>query len=71
MKINVFWDVMAYSVVDVHRRFRDCLLLHGRVSWREMKCYDVLAERGTAGKGSIHFYQTTRRYIPEDGILKK
>jgi hypothetical protein len=55
MKMVVFWVIVPCSVVEVFRRFRGACLLH---------------HQGECTETSVNFYQTARRYNPEDSHLR-
>jgi hypothetical protein len=61
MKMAVFWVVAPCSLVEDYRRFRGvcCLLLIA-----------LMMEAVSTSEMSVNFYQTIRRYNPEDSHLR-
>jgi hypothetical protein len=59
MKVAVFWTVAPYSLGEVYRRFRGtcCLIV-------------LMMEAVSTSETSLNFYQTTRRYNPEDSQVQ-
>jgi hypothetical protein len=55
MKIDVFWDVVPCSLVDIYKRFREAYCLHHPHSEAE-NSYET----------RVSIYQTTQSYIPEN-----
>jgi hypothetical protein len=55
MKMAVFWVVAPCSLVDVYRRFRSAMMM----------------EAASAFEMSVNFYQTARRYNPDDSHIRK
>jgi hypothetical protein len=53
--------VTPCSVVEVCRRFRGACCLHRQV--------DTITEAANASETSVSFYETSRRYNPEDSHL--
>jgi hypothetical protein len=53
VKFRVFWDVAPCSHVEVHRRFREDLIV-------------LMTEALRTSETSVSFNVTTRRYIPKD-----
>jgi hypothetical protein len=51
----VFWVVAPYSLVGVYQRFRGLIAL--------------MMEAARTSETLVNFYQTTRRYNPEDSHL--
>jgi hypothetical protein len=62
MKMNVFWVIMACSLVEVYRRFRGACCLHHQVIALMMEVADT--------ETSVN-YQTTRCNNPEDSHLEE
>jgi hypothetical protein len=60
-KIAVVWVVAPCSLVDVYRRFRGICCLHQIA---------LMMEAARTSETFINFYQTTRRYNPEDSGLR-
>jgi hypothetical protein len=58
-KMAVFWVVPPYSLVEVYQRFRGLLCLHHQGDGRAARTSETL----------VNFYQTTRRFNPEDSHL--
>jgi hypothetical protein len=57
-KMAVFWVVAPCSLVDVYQRFRGpCCLI------------TLMMEAVRTSETMVNFYQTTRRYNPEDSHL--
>jgi hypothetical protein len=57
VKMNIFWDVTPYSLVEADRRFGgDFCILH---------CPGIMEATSTSGT-SLNFYQTARRNAPEN-----
>jgi hypothetical protein len=61
-KMAVFWVVAPCSLVEIYRRFRG-------------PCCDdegiaLMMEAARSSETSVNFYQTTRRYNPEDNHLR-
>jgi hypothetical protein len=79
MKNYVFWDIMPYSMLKVHRRFRGIGRHHFQsriisflsISWRFTLglLFDTEVEASYSSERSFNFRRTTRRYIPEDRNL--
>jgi hypothetical protein len=59
MKIAVFWVVAPCSLVEVYQRFRGPCCLHHQGD-----------EVARTSETLVNFYQTTRRYNPEDSHLR-
>jgi hypothetical protein len=59
----VLWDVALCSVVEVYGRFRGTCCLHHQGD----EC--LMTEAASISETSVNFYQTTRRYNPEDSHL--
>jgi hypothetical protein len=60
-KMAVFWVVTLCSLVEVYQRFRGpCCLL-----------FALMMEAARTSETLVNFYQTTRRYNPEDSHLRK
>jgi hypothetical protein len=57
----VFWDVAPCSLVEVYQRLRGVCCLHHQG--------DEMMEAISTSETLVNFYQTTRRYIPEDSHL--
>jgi protein subunit release factor A len=53
----VFWVVAPCNLVDVYQRFRSACYLHNQGD-------------ESSSETSVNFYQTTRRYNPEDSRLQ-
>jgi hypothetical protein len=60
-KMAVFWVVAPCSLVEIYQRFRGPCCLHhqGDRSYEAARTPETL----------VNFYQTSRRYIPEDSHL--
>jgi hypothetical protein len=58
MKMAAFWVVAPCSLVEVYRRFRGTCCLHA-----------LMMEAASTAETPVNFYQTTRRYNPEDAIF--
>jgi hypothetical protein len=58
----VFWLALLCGLVEVYGRFKGtcCCLHHGDA---------VMMEAAITSETSLNFYQTTRRYNPEDSHL--
>jgi hypothetical protein len=57
-----FWVVASCSLVDVYQRFRGRCCLHYQG--------DEMMEAARTSKTLVNFYQTTRRYNPEESHLR-
>jgi hypothetical protein len=62
MKMAVFWVVAPCSLVEVYQRFRGPYCLHRKGA--------LMLEAVRTSETLINFYQTTRRYNPEDSYLR-
>jgi hypothetical protein len=60
-EMAVFCDVAPRSLVEVYQRFRGPWCLHNQSD---------SSERWSTSEPSLKFYQTTRRYNPEDSHLR-
>jgi hypothetical protein len=62
MKMAVFWVIAPCSLVEVYERFRGpcCLQHQGALKIEAARTSETL----------VNFYQTTRRYNPEDSRLR-
>jgi hypothetical protein len=58
-KMAVFWVVVLCSLVEVYRSFRGSCCLHHCAMMKAARISEML----------VDFYQTTRRYNPEDSHL--
>jgi hypothetical protein len=58
MKMIVFWVVAPCSLVEVYQLFRGACCLHHQGN-----------EPASTSETLVNFYQTTRRYNPEDSHL--
>jgi hypothetical protein len=58
MKMAVFWVDAPYGLVEINWRCRGAYCLH-----------DQGDEFSSPSETSVSFYQTTRRYVPEDSHL--
>jgi hypothetical protein len=54
MKMTVFWDIAACSLVEIDRRFRGDF------------CLGLMMDAVSTSEKSVNFYETARRNIPED-----
>jgi hypothetical protein len=64
--MTVFWDVAAYSLVEINRRFQGCLLSPS--SGRIDLLIALMMETVSSSETSVSI-QTTRRSIPKDSYL--
>jgi hypothetical protein len=63
-EMTVFWVVAPCSLVEVYQRFRGLSCLHHQGDkWR------MMMEAARISETLVNFYQTTRRYNPEDSHL--
>jgi hypothetical protein len=62
--MTAFWDIMAYNILEVDRRFRSKYYLHHHGD--ETKMVEAVSTSETLA----NFYETTRRYIPEDSHFR-
>jgi hypothetical protein len=70
MKMIVFWVVAPCSLVEVYRRFQMCLLSPSYPHIiPPIRAVVLMMEAVCTSKTSVNFYQTTRRYNPEDSHL--
>jgi hypothetical protein len=60
-KVAVFWLVAPLGLVEVYRRFRGTSCLHHQGA--------LMMEAESTSETSANFFQTTRRYNPEDSHL--
>jgi hypothetical protein len=60
--MTVFWDVASCCLVEIYRRFRG-------VAASIIGVIALIMEAASTSETSVNFYQTTRRYIPEDSQL--
>jgi hypothetical protein len=61
--MTVFWDGAPCGLVEVYRRFRGaCCSIIRATDYPD-------DEAASTSETSVNFYQTTRRYIPEDSHL--
>jgi hypothetical protein len=60
-KMAVFWVVAPCSLVEVYHRFRGPCCLHYQA---------LMMEAAGTSETLVNFYQTTRRYNPEDSHLQ-
>jgi hypothetical protein len=60
MKMAVFWVVALCSLIEVYQRFRGTFCLH----YQGDECL-----RQQLPETLVNFYQTTRRYNPENSHL--
>jgi hypothetical protein len=61
MKMAVFWNVAPCSLVEVYQRIRGPCCLHRLIA--------LMMQAASTAETSANFYQTTRRYNPEDSHL--
>jgi hypothetical protein len=61
----VFWFVAPFSLVEVYRHFRGTCCLNHQGDDEEA----LMTETASTSEMSVNFYQTTRRYNPEDSHL--
>jgi hypothetical protein len=67
MKTTVCCDVAPCSLIEVyHRRLRGACCLHHQ----DLMIIALIMEARSTSDTSVNFYQTTRRYTPEDGHLQ-
>jgi hypothetical protein len=64
MKMAVFWVVAPCSPVEIYQRFR------GPVGPDDAGRFALMMEAATTSETLVNFYQTTRRYNPEDSHLR-
>jgi hypothetical protein len=57
----VFWLVAPCNLVEVYQRFRGPCCLHNQA---------LMMEATRTSETFVNFYQTTRRYNPEDSHLR-
>jgi hypothetical protein len=62
MKMEVFCVVAPYSLVEVYQRFKVTFCLHHQGA--------LTVEAASASETLVNFYQTTRRYNPDDRHLQ-
>jgi hypothetical protein len=66
----VFWIVAPCSLVEIYLRFRGtCCTLHQGCENVRGLFIALIMEAASTSETSINFYQTTRRYNPEDSRL--
>jgi hypothetical protein len=58
LKITVFWDVVAWTLVKPDRRFKGLYYLHYQ---------GEIVQAMSTSETSVNICETTRRNIPEDG----
>jgi hypothetical protein len=61
LKMAVFWVVAPCSLVELYRRFKGACCLHHQIA--------LIMEAARTSETSVNFYQTTRRYNPENSHL--
>jgi hypothetical protein len=61
----VFWVVAPCSLVEVYQRFRGPSCLHHQGD----EFIALMMEAARTSENLVNFYQTTRRYNPEDSHL--
>jgi hypothetical protein len=61
----VFWVIAPCSLVEVHQRFRGPCCLH-----HQGLIIGLMMETARTSETLVNFYQTTRRYNPEDSHLR-
>jgi hypothetical protein len=61
----VFWVVAPCSLVEVYQRFRGTCCLHHQGA----SIIALMMEAACTSETLVNFYQTTRRYNPEDSHL--
>jgi hypothetical protein len=66
-KTTVFWVVAPCSLVEVYQRFRGPCCLHHQGDERIIA---LMMEAAKTSETLVKFYQTTRRYNPEDSHLR-
>jgi hypothetical protein len=69
LKMAVFWVVAPCRLVEVYRRFRDASCLYHQGDDRPASIIALMMEAASTSETSVNFYQTTRRYNPEDSHL--
>jgi hypothetical protein len=62
-KMTVFWVVEPCSLVEVYQRFR------GPWCLQSSRLIALMMEAARTSEKLVNFYQTTRRYHPEDSHL--
>jgi hypothetical protein len=65
MKMAVFWVVTPCRLVEVYQRLRGTYCLH------HQDLIALMMEATSTSETLVNFYQTTRRYNPEDSHLHK
>jgi hypothetical protein len=63
----VFWVVATCSLVEVYQRFRGPCCLHQEGNDAIIA---LMMEAARTSETLVNFYQTTRRYNPEDSYLR-
>jgi hypothetical protein len=63
-KMAVFWVVSPCSLVEVYQRFRGLCCLH-----HQGNEFTLMMEAARTSETLVNFYQTKRRYNPEDSHL--
>jgi hypothetical protein len=67
-KMVVFWVVATCSLVEVYQRFRGPCCLHNQGAI--IRAIALMMEAARTSETLVNFYQTTRRYNPEDSHLR-
>jgi hypothetical protein len=69
MKNKVFWDVVPYSLVDIHQRFGEIICLRLQCRRAEVQYSSNLTIKvARSSKTSAVIHQNIRRHISEDSI---
>jgi hypothetical protein len=63
----VFWVVAPCSLVEIYQRFRGPCCLHYQ---GDESLIALMMEAAKSSETLVNFYQTTRRYNPEDSDLR-
>jgi hypothetical protein len=63
--MSVFWVVVPCSLVEIYYRFRGPCCLH-----HQGLLIALMMEAARSSETLVNFYQTTRRYNPEDRHLR-
>jgi hypothetical protein len=66
----VFWVVVPCSLVEVYQRFTGLCCLHHQGDLKRWHLITLMMEAARASETLVNFYQTTRRYNPEDSHLR-
>jgi hypothetical protein len=63
-KMKAFWDITAYSLVIVDRRFRGACCLH------HQPIIALMMEIVRTSETSVYYNETTRNDVPEGSALR-